>query len=262
LVKRLVLILDLRQFLSRPEILRIQYFSDLHLEFGDFEFVDAGADLIVAAGDIGLGLQGLEWLARIGQPAVYVAGNHEYYGGEYFSRLKELREAARGTQVRFLERDTCVFGKVRFLGCTLWTELGGEENERLEDLLNSVSDFRKIKVNGKPLDFAAYAALHQLSRQWLWDKLAQPFDGQTVVVTHHAPTPWSWRENPSHVRRYAYCNNLKEFFHQYDICAWFHGHTHAFSDYLCSGARILCNPRGYHPHQLVNEFDPCRAVEI
>lgn len=242
--------------------MRIQYFSDLHLEFGDCEFVDADADLVVAAGDIGLGLHGLEWLARTGKPVVYVAGNHEFYGGDYLTRLGELRAAARETQVHFLERETYVLGNVRFLGCTLWTELGGEENERLDDLLNSVNDFRKIKINGKSMDLVAYAALHKLSRQWLWDTLERPFDGKTVVVTHHAPTPWSWRENPGQVKRFAYCNNLKEFFHRYDICAWFHGHTHAFSDYLCSGARILCNPRGYYPSHLVGEFDPVRRVEI
>jgi predicted phosphodiesterase len=242
--------------------LRIQYFSDLHLEFGDLRWADAGADLIVAAGDIGIGMQGLTWLESLAKPVIYIAGNHEFYGGEYFSVLGALHKRAAHTPVRFLEREACVIGDVRFLGCTLWSELGGQENEHLEDLLHSVNDFRKISLGQRTLDFTAYAKLHRLSLQWLEQALEQPFAGKTVVITHHAPTPWSWRDNPNQPRRYAYCNDLKALFHAFEINVWFHGHTHAFSDYLCAGARVLCNPRGYHPAQLVSDFDILRTVEI
>lgn len=241
---------------------RIQYFSDVHLEFGGLEIEQTDADVIIAAGDIGLGLQGLEWLKTLGRPVIYVAGNHEFYGQEYYATLEALRNVSAGSKVRFLERDTMILGEVRFLGCTLWTELGGEENERLEELMNTVNDFRKIRVQQGGLTFAHYAMLHRESRRWLVKELEQPFDGKTVVITHHAPTPWSWHDNPSNIKRYAYCNDLKELFHSFEIAAWFHGHTHVVSDYRCAGARVLCNPRGYHPSALVGEFLSSRVVDI
>ena len=62
--------------------MKIQFFSDIHLEFGEFDIPATDADVIVAAGDIGVGLQGIEWLKRFNRPTIYVAGNHEYYGGD------------------------------------------------------------------------------------------------------------------------------------------------------------------------------------
>ena len=241
---------------------RIQYFSDIHLEFGALDIGRTDADVIVAAGDIGVGTQGLERLKKLDKPVVYVAGNHEFYGQEYYSTIKALRAGAKGSTVRFLEQESFVWGEVRFLGCTLWTELGGDENDQLDDLIHLVNDFRKIKYRQSVLSFRDYVLLHRESRRWLIGELEQPFDGKTVVVTHHAPTPWSWHESPGSIKRFAYCNELKELFHNFEIAAWFHGHVHVVSDYRCSGARILCNPRGYHPAHLVADFDPERTVEI
>lgn len=241
---------------------RIQYFSDIHLEFGPLDIDKTDADLIIAAGDIGVGVQGLEWLKTLDKPVIYVAGNHEFYGREYFSTLDALRTQAAGSKVRFLERESLILGEVRFLGCTLWTELGGEENERIDELQNIVNDFRKIRYRTETLTPGHYTLLHRESWRWLVKELEQPFDGKTVVITHHAPTPWSWHESPSNIKRHAYCNDLKELFHTYEIAAWFHGHIHVVSDYRCSGARVLCNPRGYYPEMLVADFDSGKTVDI
>ena len=240
----------------------IQYFSDLHLEFGSLDVGASDADVIIAAGDIGLGLQGLDWLKALGRPVIYVAGNHEFYAREHASTLAALRAGAAGSQVRFLEMDVWMRKDTRFLGCTLWSDLGGQDNEQLGMLVQSVNDFRKIRIGQDALKPADYLSLYENSRRWLIEQLSMPFPGKTVVVTHHAPTLWSWRGNPGHVKRHAYCSDLKELLHSFDVAAWFHGHTHAVSDYRCAGARILCNPRGYAPDALVPEFDPGRAVEV
>ncbi|WP_255210642.1 hypothetical protein [Methylogaea oryzae] len=43
--------------------MKIQYFSDVHLEFGFMPLALADADVIVAAGDIGVQAQGLHCCA-------------------------------------------------------------------------------------------------------------------------------------------------------------------------------------------------------
>lgn len=242
--------------------MRIQYFSDIHLEFGPLELAQSEADVIVAAGDIGIGSQGLNWLKTLSKPVVYVAGNHEFYKHEHTATVAALRMGAVGGNVRFLEQEAWLHGGVRFLGCTLWSDLGGQDNESLAQLVERINDFRKIGYGPGILTPADYVELYQESRQWLAEQLAMPFPGKTVVVTHHAPTPWSWRDSPGNIKRHAYCSDLKEIMHSHDIAAWFHGHTHAVSDYRCAGTRILCNPRGYMPDKLVAEFDPGRVVEI
>jgi len=42
--------------------MKIQVLSDLHIEFGDFTVPEADADVVVFAGDIGVGLDGLRWI--------------------------------------------------------------------------------------------------------------------------------------------------------------------------------------------------------
>ena len=54
--------------------MRINYFSDIHLEFGSLGLPDNNADIIIAAGDIGVYDQGIEWLLSLKKPVVYVAG--------------------------------------------------------------------------------------------------------------------------------------------------------------------------------------------
>jgi hypothetical protein len=69
--------------------------SDLHVEFGAFELPAVDADVIVLAGDLGLGT--LVQLARRwsgGRPVLFVAGNHEYYGHALPALTYALRAAS------------------------------------------------------------------------------------------------------------------------------------------------------------------------
>lgn len=77
--------------------MRLLIISDLHLEFGLYEFVDGlpKFDAAVFAGDIGRPIkEAVLWLAdqiKHGplkdRPVIYVAGNHEFYRTEMHSNL-------------------------------------------------------------------------------------------------------------------------------------------------------------------------------
>lgn len=119
--------------------MKIHLLSDIHLESGPYE-LPAGldCDVIVAAGDIGVGLQGLEWLKTLGKPVVYVAGNHEYWSKrenpvDMFDLQDQLRAAAAGSNVHYLENDAVVIDGVRFIGATLWTSYGDFHPELLDE---------------------------------------------------------------------------------------------------------------------------------
>ncbi|MGR8942468.1 MAG: metallophosphoesterase [Gammaproteobacteria bacterium] len=242
--------------------MRINYFSDIHLEFGDLEAPDNDADLIVAAGDIGICDQGVAWLKSFGKPVIYVAGNHEFYTHEYREALLLIRQQCQGSNVQFLENRRYIFQQVRFLGCTLWADLYADSPEKTETLSESLNDFKKIRLDGKSLNVDEFTHLHRRSKAWLENELAQPFSGKTVVVTHHAPSEWSWNEAPNAAKKLAYCNDLKALMHEYEIAAWFHGHTHTLADYRIAGTRILCNPRGYAGIRTVRTFDLNKTVDI
>ncbi len=61
--------------------MKIHLMSDVHLEFDpSFTPPYVDADITVLAGDIGYGIEGIEWAKkRFSRPVVYVLGNHEYY---------------------------------------------------------------------------------------------------------------------------------------------------------------------------------------
>jgi predicted phosphodiesterase len=241
---------------------RINYFSDIHLEFGALDAPDNDADIIVAAGDIGINLQGVDWLKALNKPVIYIAGNHEFYAHEYQQTLQLIREQCAGSNVQFLENDCFVFQGVRFLGCTLWADLFVEGDKKAEALGKSLNDFRRIQFAEKAFDTMEFSQLHQHSRAWLEQELAQPFFGKTVVITHHAPSQWSWNESAYALKKLAYCNDLKSLLHEYEIAVWFHGHVHSSLDYRIADARILCNPRGYFGKKVVPGFNQNRIMEI
>ncbi|WP_305908149.1 metallophosphoesterase [Methylomarinum sp. Ch1-1] len=242
--------------------MRINYFSDIHLEFGELAKPENDAELIIAAGDIGVYEQGVEWLKSLNKKVVYVAGNHEFYANEYNDTLRVIRAGCEGSNIVFLENEILIYQGVRFLGCTLWADLFAEGDEKALALGASLNDFRKITYKDYAFNQKIFSKLYQRSRQWLVEQLEQPFEGKTVVITHHAPTEWSWNDAPSALKKLAYCNDLKELFHQYEIAAWFHGHVHSLGDYRIAGARILSNPRGYYGRKLVEQFDVNRTVTI
>ena len=72
--------------------------TDIHNEHRDalYRAKDLDFDILILAGDIDSGLGGITWAAeesqRLGVPAIYVAGNHEFYGtrNAYCSHLDHL----------------------------------------------------------------------------------------------------------------------------------------------------------------------------
>jgi len=242
--------------------LKIQFFSDIHLEFGEFDIPATDADVIVAAGDIGVGLQGIEWLKQFDRPIVYVAGNHEYYGGDLVHTRAAIAEATAASRVHFLENAAVEIAGVRFLGATLWTDYRDGDATVMQHARQQMNDYLQIRCASRELTPEQIYDINWESRFWLARELDRPFTGKTVVVTHHAPTLRSWPYADGSNYRETYCNDLNDYFSRYDIDAWFHGHVHFVADYHQDSTRVLCNPRGYHGYQDIDDFSALKTVDI
>lgn len=203
--------------------MKIRLLSDIHLETGPFTWQDQGEDVVVLAGDIGVGTQGIEWAKSITKPVIYVAGNHEHWGqADLEENIAAMRKAARRSNVHFLERDSVVLEvggeEVHFLGCTLWTSYCGESRNMFLAALEGSRDYGKIRAPGwnkrNARRLKAFCRRHHLyepSQEWgdadnvhpamlldlhrrsvAW--LERQLDGfrmseiPTVVVSHHAPS--------------------------------------------------------------------------
>ncbi|MCU0804511.1 MAG: metallophosphoesterase family protein [Burkholderiales bacterium] len=244
--------------------MRIRVLSDLHLEDSPWEAPAAEADVVVLAGDIANGAAGVEWAKRsFDVPVLFVAGNHEPFDSAFHETAAAIREAAAGSNVTVLDRDERVIAGVRFLGATLWSDFeldGPAARERaLAELPRIAPDFRVVRFGDGLFTAQDWIALHRADRAWLEARLAAPFAGPTVVVTHFLPHPQSIAPRfAGHPFNPGFATDLSHLMGR--AALWMHGHTHTALDYVVGGTRIVCNPRGY-PHERTG-FRPDLVVEV
>lgn len=255
--------------------MKIHVLSDLHLEFAPFDSPETDANVLVLAGDIGARNQGLHWAKKTfpNIPIIYVIGNHEFYSaGKLNNVIADMRLTARELSIFLLEHNAVVIDGVRFLGATLWTDfkLFGEAKAELAQLAawDRVADFTGAIWSFTP---PASVVLHERAVEWLAGELAKPFNGPTVVVTHHAPARGSI--HPSYAQDElcaAFVSDVSLVRPPVDL--WIHGHCHHSFNYChdsfnygVNGTRVVCNPRGYPLAGGGNEnpdFNPGLIVEV
>jgi Icc-related predicted phosphoesterase len=247
--------------------------SDLHIEFRRKMGLPSpvpppAADVLVLAGDIDVGTEGVAWALHTlrDRPVVYVHGNHEYYRHDWHALVDRAREMTEASHVRFLENEAREIDGVRFVGATLWTDFklfGDErEGESIAACRAFLYDFRKISG----LTAEAWKLRHAQSRAFLEDELCGRDNSRTVVVTHHLP---SWK---SVAARYAqdttsagFATDLAALIVETQPALWIHGHTHDSFDYRIGRTRVVCNPAGYPlpTGQLENTaFEPALLVDL
>lgn len=270
--------------------------SDLHLEFdwawsersgkGAHVYQDLDSfpsppilavDVLVLAGDIHSGSHSFDWVQKhFAIPTILIAGNHEAYNGQLFEviALNRYKSLESDHHIVFLERASHEFRsssgeKARFIGMTLWADflLYHTPIESMAIAERSLEDFRCIKIERgykiRTLTPADTARLHKTSVEFLRDELDRPFDGLTIVVTHHAPSPASVSPRfKGSALNPAFTSDLEEIIQLYQPSLWVHGHVHESFDYCIGKTRVVCNPRGYFPHQLNPQFNPSFIVDL
>jgi predicted phosphodiesterase len=266
---------------------KIQLASDLHLEF--FEKIGIrndpclispaeGAELLILAGDITHGANAAETFCNWPVPVVYVSGNHEFYNGHLESTVEATREESQRFGIHYLENNAVVFGDIRILGCTLWTNyrlqgLNRTQRQLMEKAAGQIIDHRAIQCGDGNRTFMPADALelHEASRKWLETELVKPWRGKTVVVTHHAPHPRSVHPRfLGDALSAAFVSDLTEVMGEVDL--WCHGHVHDSFDYQVGRCRVVANPAGYCENFLWStsdrfkfenrKFDPSLVLEV
>ena len=259
--------------------MRILPLSDLHLEFWNkdhpkFDLTVSQPDTVILAGDIHTGHKAAGWAAETFKeiPVLYVHGNHEAYGKHLEEVQKNIVEACQATKnVHFLDCGEFKLGNVRFLGATMWTDycLFGDDKRSLSirDAEETMNDYRRIRLSTagyRRLRASDTMKFHALHKKWLNEKLAEPFDGKTVIVSHMAPSIKSVSSQyVDNLVSAAYASNLDDVAAKADL--WIHGHMHESFDYTIDQCRVVCNPCGYKTLGFTPEndnFNPNLIIEI
>lgn len=244
--------------------MKLAFGSDFHVEvWHTWECGKFDCDVLVLAGDIARGgniIKGIRGNVTKITPIVQIAGNHESYGFDWLQTLYNMEtDAIYDKNTHFLERSSVVINGVRFLGCTLWTDycLYGDDVQSIRIAVSQaeryMADFRRISYGGGKFTPAIAKRLHEESLAWLEYELSIPFNGPTVVVTHHTPSSKScslkYEDDPLNS---SFHSNLDWLVEKYRPTVWIHGHTHDPFDYMLYDTRVLCHPRGY-PNELTSE---------
>jgi Icc-related predicted phosphoesterase len=272
--------------------------SDCHLEFGDLEFTNEGADVLVLAGDIMIAQdlydhttetiqeslnQGnklgnrqkgaikyrnfLERASSQFKHVIMIAGNHEFYHGRWYQALETMKqECNQFANIYFLEDQVKEIDGVLFIGTTLWTDMNQNDWHTKYQVKHGMSDFRIIKNdrngyhNLHPDDVIER---HTKSLEFIKNTVANT-SKKIVVVTHHAPSDMSVADcyKSDHLMNGAYRTNLEEFIMDSNITQWHHGHTHFPFDYMLGNTRVVCNPRGYIGHEPIAENYKFKYLDI
>lgn len=263
--------------------------SDVHLEFAAWPrrvpIPPIACDVHILAGDIGVGLMGLDWAVKVfTRPVIYVMGNHEFYGQRTVREFwKKARAKVAGTHVHVLENETVILAGVRFVGASLWTDFGlhgwTQQKAMMRHAADSMNDYARIRVRRSGATWQTLTpqttlAWHEQSALFLESVLdhpgpheggASPFS-RTVVVTHHAPSARSLGQAPPFsADDAAYASAAEDLIVRADL--WVHGHTHVRADYLVDHGhgghtRVISNPRGYVGVDPVKAFDPRWVVTL
>ena len=273
---------------------RFLQWSDLHREFAKegnpvpfplpTDDCPAGSvDAILIAGDLDSAAQHVASLIEIHDvwkvPVISIFGNHEPYGTSQEEARDQVAadlEAARarGLDLHILDRGEVVIGDTRILGATLWTDFSimGSQEAMMYGSQHLINDYRKVRrAPGSNECQTPWETLemHQRDKAWLLEALAEPFDGKTLVMTHHLPVPEILApESGKGTYAPAYVSDLREDILGLKIDTWVSGHTHYARRGILEGLQgpisFTANMSGYvsngRPDK--NNFEPYRVIDM
>ncbi len=182
-----------------------------------------GLDAVIVAGDLSNDPL-RKWPRHLGRLTALtgpgkvhvIPGNHDYYKLG-IDRADELARLCAEAGASLALRRELRFGATRFLCATLWTDqaLAGDLSEGL--------DLHRIPgPDGRRLSAEDLLACHREDLAWIEARLATPWAGRTVVVTHHAPHPGMLGD---HVPA-LFASDLGALIARHAPALWLSGHTH------------------------------------
>lgn len=234
--------------------MKIQYASDLHLEFAenwrylrDNPLKPVG-DILILAGDIGyLGDDNYikhpfwDWASENYKQVIVCMGNHEFYKYYDIGTIPdgyciEIRHNIHSyyNAVVKMENATIIIS-------TLWSYIPLKEAYYTE---RAVTDFKRILYNGEILTFADFNQEHKRCFNFINEAVKQ--NKNTIVVTHHVPSfEMLCPKFEGSLINGAFTVELGDFIKSSDINYWIYGHSHYNIDVKIGKTNCISNQLGY-----------------
>lgn len=224
--KEIMLIMDDVHLEGRPPEMRREFINKIKARVSEINEMGK-KPIVICAGDIGEGLEGITWISEIQAEIIYICGNHEFWNNDYYEVQQNLAKFAESMpNIHFLNNNSIVINGIRFIGTTLWTSLGDflpwENKNYVIRYFSAMGDFKRITAkkwysssniarlneflskNGidksrieevvKNQNFNPLIEMEEnyKAKKFIAAQLEKEYDGHTVVITHHLPTVDLW----------------------------------------------------------------------
>lgn len=253
--------------------MKIQYASDIHLEFSDnWSYLkrnplEVSGDILVLAGDIGYLNDDnysthpfWDWASENYQQVIVALGNHEFYKYYDISTLADGFCGEIRSNVHYYYNAVVSVENIDIIVSTLWAHIELADAYYTE---NYISDFRRIVKGGKIITFAEFNQEHRRCFDFINKAVTDSNAKFKIVVTHHVPS--FQMLSPEFVgskANGAFTVELAEYIEHSGIDYWIYGHSHRNKDVTIGKTQCVCNQLGYvfaNEHQT---FSVSKIIEI
>jgi len=227
---------------------RLQYISDLHLEFIEsIVKVPVAGKYLALLGDIGNPFKSnyktfLDYTSHHWDKVFLITGNHEYYNDQYCMeeiewQIKDL--ASKYQNVFPLIQERYELEEYTILGTTLWSRITSSLDKKYGDTM-----YIKYKKN-QLLDGNTINQLHSESVEGNKNNLTHK---KTIMLTHHIPS-YQLIADEYKTQRYLkisdrYYSNL-DYLIKKPITHWLYGHSHCTNEKYINHTYCGINAYGY-----------------
>ena len=253
--------------------MKIQFISDLHLEFTknrrylNKHPLEAAGEILIIAGDTGyLGTKEYDnyplwdWASKNFKEVFVLLGNHEFYAGYDLGKIPENFVGEIRKNIHYYYNGIVEYGDITFIFSTLWTKISEESKKNCEeDLLN----FSEVVYNGKKFTVDDYNNEHEKCVKFLKNAVENCKSKHKIVVTHHVPTfEIVAPEFKDSKIKDCFNADLTEYIKNSDIDYWIFGHIHRNIEKQIGKTKLICNQLGYTFEGEGKDFSNNRCIEI
>ena len=282
-IERTDLILDILKTCAeyKPQSLRIQFVSDLHLEFPENRAwlaahpLEVTGDILLIAGDTayldlpesGKDIYSMydfwDWAARNYQQIIVCFGNHDFYGYYDLATMQDgYCKTIRPNVHAYYNEVVHLAHNTDIIVSTLWSHIE-PYNAYLTE--HNVSDFYRINYNGHRLTADDFNAEHARCLAFIKQAIKESKAKTKIVLTHHVPTQLcTAAEFLGSTINGAFTVELGEYIADSGIDYWIYGHSHRNIKAQIGDTLIMSNQLGYisHGEYLRNGFNASQCIEI